>query len=136
MQAVGRLLAMTAWVVLAGCAAGTEATNPNGTWVGTLATSAGTCPDTQPSDLVVSAREVSFVPGDGVLALRGKRGADPDALHAQRLGTDMNHHPLPMVFDARLEGGAVHGTYGTPTCRAEIVMHRPTDTGLIRVLGG
>ncbi len=126
---------MAAWLALAGCAAGTEATNPDGTWVGTLVTSAGSCPDTQPSDLVVSDREVSFVPGDGVLALRGKRGADPDALHAQLLGTDMNHHPLPMVFDGRLDRGAVRGTYGTPACRAEIVMHRPEDTGLSRVLG-
>ena len=123
-------------VALAGCASGTEATNPDGEWVGMLKTTAGSCPDQQPSDLTVSDRAVTFVPGDGVLALTGTRAADPDALHAQLLGTDMNHKPLPMVLDARLAGGQVVGTYGTPTCRADVVLHRPTDTGVRRLLGG
>ena len=118
-------------LLLLGAAGG----SPSGEWVGTLKTIAGTCPDTQPSDLVVSGRRITFVPGDGVLALTGKPGADPDALHAQLLGTDMNHKPLPMVFEARFADGAVAGTYGTPTCRASITMHRPTDTGLRRLLG-
>ena len=121
--------------VLAGCASGAAAINPDGEWVGTLYTTAGSCPDRQPSDLVVGDREITFVPGDGVLALRGRRDADADVLHAQLLGTDMNHKPLPMVLDARLTGGQVVGTYGTPTCRADVVLHRPTDTGLQRLLG-
>ena len=128
-------LAVAGGVALAGCAAGTVETNPDGEWVGTLATTAGTCPDASPSDLVVSDREITFVPGDGVLALRGRRGDDPDALHAQLLGTDMNHKPLPMVFDGRFAEGVVSGTYGTPSCRASIKMHRPTHTRLQRLLG-
>ena len=112
-------------LLLAGCAGGAQ-TDPAGTWIGRLHTVAGRCPDTEDSDLVVSGKSVTFVPGDGVLSLRGERDpADRDALHAQFLGHDMNHHLLPMVFDGRLADGAVSGTFGTPTCRATITLHRP-----------
>ena len=126
------------WLTAIACglaSGGAGASTVAGEWVGTLHTTAGTCPDGQPSDLVVSGKRITFVPGDGVLALVGRPGADPGVLHAQLLGTDMNHKPLPMVFEARLQGGVVVGTYGTPTCRASITLHRPTDTGLQRLLG-
>ncbi len=119
---------------LVGCAPG-AASSPDGEWVGLLHTTAGSCPDQSPSDLVVSEREITFVPGDGVLALRGRRTVDRNALHAQLLGVDVNHKPLPMVLDARFDGETVVGTYGTPTCRADVTLHRPTDTGLRRLLG-
>jgi hypothetical protein len=132
----GRAVWLMVCGLLAGCGGAPPAETPEGEWVGVMTTTAGTCPDQQPSDLVVSKTEITFVPGDGVLALHGHRTADPDALHAQLLGLDMNHHPLPMVLDARFADGAVDGTYGTPTCRAEVSLHRPTRTGLQRVLGG
>ena len=137
MRPTSPVRALALVLLLAGCAGGgAEKTDPAGTWIGRLHTVAGHCPDTQDSDLVVSAGSVTFVPGDGVLSLRGRRdAADPDALHAQFLGHDMNHHLLPMVFDARLADGAVSGTFGTPTCRATISLHRPTHTAVQRLLG-
>lgn len=135
-----RLGPFAALLLLAGCAGGTAETSPAGTWIGRLHTVSGRCPDTEDSDLVVSATTVTFVPGDGVLSLHGTRdAADADALHAQFLGHDMNHHLLPMVFDARFEahaaGGAVSGTFGSPTCRATVTLHRPTHTAVQRLLG-
>ena len=124
-------------LLLAGCAGGATAENsPAGTWIGKLHTVSGQCPDKQDSDLVVSATSVTFVPGDGVLSLHGTRdAADADSLHAQFLGHDMSHHLLPMVFDARFDSGAVVGTFGAPTCRATITLHRPTHTAVQRLLG-
>ena len=120
---------------LAGCS-GSAATDPAGTWVGQLQTVAGRCPTTAASDLVVSDSHVTFVPGDGVISLAGLRDpAHPDALHAQFLGRDMNHKLLPLVFDGSFADGAVTGTFGTPSCRASITMHRPTHTATQRLLG-
>ncbi len=131
------LQAATLLLTLAGCGGGEAGpTDPAGTWIGRLQTVAGRCPDAGDSDLVVSARHVTFVPADGVLSLKGLRDpAHPAALHAQFLGRDMNHKLLPMVFDATAADGAVTGTYGTPTCRATITLHRPTHTAVQRLLG-
>ena len=131
----GRRHWLAVCALVTACASESPASHADGEWVGTLRTVAGACPDQAPSDLVVSDKEITFVPGDGVLALKGRRAADPDVLHAQLLGSDMNHKPLPMVLEARLEGDAVTGTYGTPTCRADVSLHRPTHTGLQRLLG-
>ncbi len=131
-------------VVLATGLAGFTGNAPHGdaagTWIGRLQTVAGTCPDGQDSDLDVSPRGVVFVPGDGVIALRGRADpADPDRLRAQHAGATIDHKPYPMVFEARFTpdtlGGAVVGTYGTPECRATIRFHRPTHTALQRLLG-
>jgi hypothetical protein len=120
---------------LAACAGGAD-TDPAGTWVGSLQTTGGTCPEGASSTLVVSARHLTFAPADGVLTLTGTRDpAHPQALHAQFLGRDMNRRPLPMVFDATFAGGTIDGTFGTPTCRARIALHRPTHSALQRVLG-
>lgn len=126
-------------LLLAGCAGGEAGGDPgrqaDGTWVGRLQTSAGVCPDSQDSDLLVSDTELSFVPGDGVLTLKGKRVPGDQALHAQLLLTDMSHKKLPMVFDGHFASGEISGTYGTPTCRASITLHRPTHTAVQRLLG-
>jgi len=129
---------LASFLLLAGCggeAADDPARQANGTWVGRLETSAGVCPDSQDSDLLVSDTELSFVPGDGVLTLRGKRMPGDPALHAQLLLADMNHKRLPMVFDGHWAAGEISGTYGTPTCRASITLHRPTHTAVQRLLG-
>ena len=126
---------------LAACAGGAAAHgDPGGTWIGRLQTVSGTCPDGEDSDLDVSGRGVVFVPGDGVIALRGRADkADPTDLRAQHAGATIDHKPYPMVFEARFtpdaNGGAVAGTYGTPECRATIRLHRPTHTALQRLLG-
>ena len=123
-------------LLLAGCGAGSERTDPDGTWVGQLQPAAGRCPSTGASDLVVSDKRITFVPGDGVISLTGPRDPDhPDALHAQFLGRDMNHKLLPLVFDGSFADGAITGTFGTPSCRATITMHRPTHTATQRLLG-
>ena len=134
-------LAFLGGIGLAACSAGGVAHgDPAGTWIGRLQTVAGTCPDGEDSDLDVSQRGVIFVPGDGVIALRGRFDRDdPDALRAQHAGATIDHKPYPMVFEARFapdaNGGSVAGTYGTPECRATIILHRPTHTGLQRLLG-
>ena len=135
MHAPASLRTAALLLLLSGCGAG-GAADPDGTWVGQLRPVAGRCPTTGASDLVVSDRHVTFVPGDGVISLAGTRDpAHPDALHAQFLGRDMNHKLLPLVFDGRFADGAVAGTFGTPSCRATITMHRPTHTATQRLLG-
>ena len=137
----GPTVALLAGVGLAACAGGDTAHgDPTGTWIGRLQTVSGICPDGQDSDLDVSTRGVVFVPGDGVIALRGSTDrADPDALRAQHAGATIDHKPYPMVFEARFipdaNGGSVAGTYGTPECRSTIRLHRPTHTALQRLLG-
>ena len=73
--------------------------------------------------------------GDGAAA-----GLDPAGTWIGRLQTPAG--PCPdtaasdlVVFDATLADGAVTGTYGTPTCRATITLHRPTHTAMQRLLG-
>ncbi len=127
------------WPLLASGCAGAPPDPAVGAWTGRLQTLAGTCPDQADSDLVVSAHAINFVPGDGVLALYGKRpahgAASDETLRAQLLLTDSNHKPLPIVFEGRLKDGRIVGTYGTPSCRATISLHPPTHTALQRLLG-
>jgi len=124
---------------LAGCGGGGPGTpaDPVGTWRGALVTEKGTCPTDPPSRLLVGSEDISFIPADGVLVLHGKRKPGSDTLHAQLLLADMNHKPLPMVFEGRLraDGTAIDGTYGTPVCRAHIALTRPVNHPLQRVLG-
>ena len=110
--------------------------DPAGEWAGTLVATQGTCPDRAPSRLLVSGTDVSFVPAGGVLVLHGQRRPGP-RLHAQLLLTDMNRHPLPMVFEGALapDGSRIDGTYGTPSCRAHVALLRPLNHPLQRLLG-
>ncbi len=124
---------------LAGCV-GAGADGATGTWIGRLQTVSGVCPDSQDSDLAVTARSVIFVPGDGVIALRGTRDrTDRARLHAQARGAAIDHKVYAMVFDGVFtpngSDGSISGTYGTPECRATIRLHRPTHTALQRLLG-
>ncbi len=106
-----------------------------GRWTGSLHTVQGSCPDFRPSTLVIDRDHVSFIPADGVLVLRGKRGSDPARLHARLNLPGMDHKPVPMVFEAHPQGNALVGQYGTPTCRADIRLERPEDRPLQRALG-
>jgi len=133
------LLAATLAATLAGCGDGKPGTpgDPVGTWRGTFVTDKGSCPTATPSRLLVGSEDISFMPGDGVLVLHGKRKAETGVLHAQLLLQDMNHKPLPMVFEGtlRADGSAIDGTYGTPACRAHVALVRPVNHPLQRALG-
>ena len=133
--ATGRplLVAVLALIPLVAVA---EPGDPVGEWAGPLLTSQGRCPDRAPSRLLVSGTDISFVPAGGVLVLHGHRRPGP-RLHAQLLLTDMNRHPLPMVFEGILapDGRHIDGTYGTPSCRAHVSLLRPENHPLQRLLG-
>ena len=133
--ATGRLL-LVAVLALIPLAALAEPGDPVGDWAGTLVASQGTCPDRAPSRLLVSGTDISFVPAGGVLVLHGHRRPG-SRLHAQLLLTDMNRHPLPMVFEGILapDGSRIDGTYGTPSCRARVTLLRPENHPLQRLLG-
>ncbi len=121
-----------------GCGGGATPGDPVGEWAGRLVTLAGTCPAPLPARLLVGAREVSFLPSGGVLVLHGERRPDSPRLHAQLLLADMNRKPLPMVFDGILapDGSHIDAVYGTPTCRARIVLVRPAEHPISRAFGG
>ena len=109
-----------------------------GEWSGRLVTEAGTCPGPLPARLLVGAEDISFLPSGGVIVLHGHRRPDSGRLHAQLLLTDINRKPLPMVFEGVLapDGGHIDGTYGTPACRARVVLTRPAHHPITRLLGG
>ena len=135
-------LLVTLLPALATCAGTGAPDAARGEWIGKLRTTAGSCPVAQDSDLDVTAGEVLFVPGDGVLTLRGLRDpADRDHVRAQLKGATIDRKTFVAVFDGRFDraanagAGGVSGTYGTPDCRAEVALHRPTHTALQRLLG-
>ena len=130
-------LALLASVGLAGCGGRPAPGDADGEWAGTLRTEQGRCPDRAPSRLVVDAGTISFIPAGGVLTLTGHHDTGSPRLHAQLSLVDMNHKPLPMVFEGTLapDGSRIEGRFGTPACRASVVLLRPTDHGLQRVLG-
>lgn len=123
-------------VALSGCG-GPVPNDMDGEWAGTLHTEQGRCPDRAPSRLLVDAGAVRFVPAGGVLVLTGHHDQGGSRVHAQVALTDMNHKPLPMVFEGTLapDGQQIAGSFGSPACRASVVLLRPTDHGLSRVLG-
>ena len=130
-------LALLASLSLAGCGGGSAPGDADGEWAGTLRTEQGHCPDRAPSRLLVDAGTISFIPAGGVLTLTGHRVAGSPRLHAQLSLTDINHTPLPMVFEGTLapDSRRVDGQFGTPACHASVVLLRPTDHGLQRALG-
>ncbi|MCH4092397.1 hypothetical protein [Acetobacter sp.] len=109
--------------------------DPLGDWVGTLVTDKGACPDQKPSILQVRAERLFFAPGTGTLVLRGVPDKDHKRFHAQLLLKDMKDRPLPMVFEGRPEGDTIVGEYGTPNCRAHIVLTRPQGSAWQSFMG-
>lgn len=117
-------------------AAGSAADDPIGIWTGTLVADRGICPETRaPSTLQIGTKRIAFTPADGAQTLHGTRDGTPGNFHAQLVLSDMNHKPFPMVFEARPSGATMAGTYGTPRCRAHVVMTRPESHGLSHFLG-
>ncbi len=134
--ATGRLPLLLAALALLPLAALAGPGDAVGEWAGILVATEGTCPNRAPSRLLVSGTDVSFIPADGVLVLHGSHRPG-QRLHAQLLLTDMNRHPLPMVFEGVLapDGSRIDGTYGTPSCRAHVTLLRPENHPLQRLFG-
>ncbi len=135
--ALARIVAGALAGLVCGCGTATPG-DPVGEWAGRLVTEAGTCPGPLSARLVVGSEDVSFLPSGGVLVLHGHRKPGSPRLHVQLLLTDINHKPLPMVFEGMLAADGTHidGTYGTPTCRARVVLTRPAEHPITRLLGG
>lgn len=131
------LMALLLGLLLTACGGVGTPGDPNGEWTGTLVTDKGRCPDRTAARLLVDGRDISFIPTSGVLVLHGRRPAGDPRLHAQLALVDMNKKPLPMVFEGRLaaDGTRIDGTYGTPSCRAHVVLVRPADHPLSRAFG-
>lgn len=110
--------------------------DPLGDWIGTLVTDKGTCPDQHPSVLQVRSERLFFAPGTGTLVLRGVPDKNHNRFHAQLLLKDMKGRPLPMVFEGHPEGDTIVGDYGTPNCRAHIVLTRPQGSAWKNFMGG
>jgi len=99
--------------------------DPVGIWTGALVTDQGSCPTTSDSTLQIGTKAISFTPGDNALVLKGARGNDPHHYHAQLDMKDAQRKPYSLVFNGYPVGNAIGGIYGSPTCRAHIVMTRP-----------
>jgi len=146
MSRSARALALLLPLAVAACG-GPQAPKPSdldGTWTGPMHTVGGRCADGVDATLLIDGDRVLFSPASGVLTLEGHRKPDDTALHAQLLLNDMNHKPLPMVFEGRSapeqapDGHPslrIDGTYGTPTCRASVVLRRPAAQPWKNLLG-
>jgi hypothetical protein len=129
------LLAMTAEAPAAR-AADSAARDPIGLWTGTLVADRGICPETQASStLQIGTKRITFTPADGSQTLHGTRDATPGRFHAQLILSDMNRKPYPVVFEGKPDGDTISGVYGSPRCRAHIVLTRPKGSGLEHFLG-
>lgn len=111
------------------------ADKPTGEWVGMLVTDQGTCPDHQDSILQVETDRVAFTPATGTLVLRGKPDKNLTRLHAQLMLKDKDGKPLPWVFEGQPDGDSIKGVFGTPNCRAHIVLHRPQGSAWKNFMG-
>ncbi|GBR05566.1 hypothetical protein [Acetobacter oeni] len=138
-----RRLALTTFIALGAAlhfapsarAASDAQSDPTGLWTGTLVTDQGNCPDQMESTLQIEPSRIAFTPGTGALILHGKPDKDHKHFHAQLMLTDMKKKPLPMVFEGHPDGQTITGEFGTPTCRAHIVMKRPESHTLDNFLG-
>nr|WP_246387186.1 hypothetical protein [Gluconacetobacter sacchari] len=123
-------------VVPAARAADDASRDPIGIWTGTLVADRGICPETRaPSTLQIESRRVAFTPADGAQTLHGQRDATPGRFHAQLVLSGMNRKPFPMVFEGTPQGNTIQGTYGTPRCRAHVVLTRPQSHSMEHFLG-
>ncbi|MFT8777496.1 MAG: hypothetical protein ABF893_12695 [Gluconacetobacter liquefaciens] len=112
------------------------AKDPVGIWTGTLVAERGICPETRaPSTLQIGSERIAFTPADGVHTLRGQRDATSGRFHAQLVLNDMNRKPFPMVFEGTPDGATIRGTYGTPRCRAHVVLTRPQSHAMDHFMG-
>ena len=97
-----------------------------GLWTGRLVTEQGNCNDEtrDTSTFQVTARQLTFTPADGSIMLVGIPEKGYAHYHAEALVKQPSGAAFPMVFEAHPEGRTIVGTYGTPRCRAHIVLKR------------
>lgn len=99
------------------------AKHPYGYWIGSFIVDQGTsCPSGDVALMQVTKKEMIFVPRTGPLVLRGKPQKKTQHYHAELLKTDLNKDPFPIVFEAVPQGDHFLGTYGSPTCRAHLIL--------------
>lgn len=98
--------------------------DPTGRWVGKLRQDEGNCPTQTNSTLVIDAHSVIFIPGDNSRVLRGTRGRDNLKFQAQLNTKDAKGRPSKLIFLGYPVGHTIGGLYGSPECRAHIVLTR------------
>ncbi|ATU72365.1 hypothetical protein CFR78_12745 [Komagataeibacter rhaeticus] len=102
------------------------AESPLGLWTGRLVADRGSCDDEtrDTSTFQIETRHITFTPADGSILLTGVPEKGYAHYHAEALIQQPSGAPFPMVFEAHPEGRTIVGTYGTPRCRAHIVLKR------------
>ncbi len=95
----------------------------SGLWTGMLVADQGECPIEQASTLDIRHNDVTFAPANGALVLHGRLHPD-GTVHADLLLSDRSKKKLPMVFEGHPSGDTITGIFGTPSCRAHIVLKR------------
>ncbi|MBV1832991.1 hypothetical protein [Novacetimonas pomaceti] len=100
--------------------------DPYGLWTGTLIADQGTCEETHaPSTFQVDQTRTTFTPADGSISLHGTPDAQHQHYHLQAVVSSPGSKPFPMVLEAHPQDDTIVGTYGTPRCRAHVVLRRP-----------
>ncbi len=115
------LVALVLAAPLAGCIV--APTGANGRWVGPLTPASGTCDPASEAVLLVSPREATFAPDEGVLLLHGHADEHGHVVADLRT-TGFNHQPYLLAFTGDLRDGHIVGTYVTPRCRATVTLTR------------
>ncbi|CAK7192111.1 hypothetical protein COMNV_00296 [Commensalibacter sp. Nvir] len=117
---------------LAQCSSKLAEKNPEGDWLGTLKVTQGICPTDRSAALTIEKKTILFSPDNGALILRGvyNKKQRPRHFVARLDRSDMDHKPYPLVFEGRPQGETIIGIYGTPDCRATVVLHRPKAYGV------
>ncbi|CAM3014366.1 hypothetical protein AA15237_0268 [Komagataeibacter xylinus NBRC 15237] len=100
--------------------------DPKGLWTGQLVADKGNCTDVtrDTSTFQVGSKTLTFTPADGSVPLRGQPEKGYAHYHAETLLQQPSGAAFPMVFEAHPEGKTIVGVYGTPRCRAHIVLRR------------
>ncbi|GBQ58012.1 hypothetical protein [Komagataeibacter swingsii] len=100
--------------------------DPIGLWTGQLVRDQGNCTTEtgNTSTFQIGTKRMTFTPADGSIALTGVPQKKADLYHTETVVRQPSGAAFPMVFEARPEGDTMVGTYGTPRCRAHIVMKR------------
>lgn len=119
-------LGLAGILALARPAAADALHDPKGLWTGQLVTDRGNCTSEtrDTSTFQVGSKTLTFTPADGSVPLRGQPEKGYAHYHAEALLQQPSGAAYPMVFEAHPEGKTIVGTYGTPRCRAHIVLSR------------
>jgi hypothetical protein len=109
-------------LLLSGC--GSPAT---GRWVGSVTPEPGSqpapgCHGPGRGVLTVRGQDAVFTPDDGVAVLTGT--ARDTTIRTTSVGVAADKQPLRLLFEGRIEGDQLTGTYAAPRCRARVMLRR------------